>query len=600
MCGIFLYYGDKNIIIDKNIMPERGPDSWGTYETKEADNNIVMFHSRLSIIGLGDQGKQPFEEVKNKVLVYNGEIYNYETVKEELVKDFNIGFKTKTDTEVLYYALIYWGIDKTLDKINGIFAFVFYDRENEIFFLARDNLGVKPLYYYHKDNTFSASSECKAFFSQGICEAILRRELLGEYFANLWILEPDTLFKDIYKLEAGCYLTFKKGVLIKKRYWSLYNTNRDKPDFEKIIKRQMVTADVKVGAYLSGGIDSSLIACALRDRQITFFNLDMGGTENYRLERLKNKFGLTIEKRYPSFDTLKDYEYLIKQVEEPIACISIIPTYEIAKGARNIGCTVMLSGMGGDEIDCGYSRSNIIKRINLYKIIIKLLKLIPEKIIRFILKDKRYSYFKRLCNFCEDISPANYFSLTYYFGKKEVDTLVMYDWYQNYREKIEKIIENKMGIKKYYELDFKGFLASHSMILTDKASMASSVEVRVPLLDKDIVNYFFNDLQLLKNDNKKRLKHELKKYNLSETRRVKKEGFIYPVREWLSTKVNWKEVCGFFKQINLLNVGYIELLVNQLYKNSANDIEMKLWSIFTFYLWIKVFKVDTNLANKSC
>jgi asparagine synthase (glutamine-hydrolysing) len=572
-------------------MPERGPDSWNVYETKSGNNFIVMFHSRLSIIGIGDQGRQPFQEIDGKILIFNGEIYNYKTLKDELRQEFNIQFKTETDTEVLYYGLIYWGIDKTLNKINGIFVFSFYDKTNNKFLIARDNLGVKPLYYFHKNDELAISSECKAFFSQNICEPNIRKELLGEYFANLWIYEPNTLFQDIYKLEAGCYMIFENGRLTKKRYWSLNESVDNKPIISEIVKLQMTTSDVKVGAYLSGGIDSSIIAASLKENPITFFNLDLEGEENRRLEHLRELFKLNIIKSYPTFKNLKSYEYLIRQIEEPIADPSIIPSYELAKGAKEIGCTVMLSGMGGDEIDCGYSRSNIIKYISLLKPLVLISKLIPQKIIQFILKDKKYSYYRRLSNFIADITPTNYFALTYYFSRQEIDDLVAYDWYTDYKKRIDALMETKRGIKRFYELDFKGFLASHAMILTDKASMAASVEVRVPLLDKNLVNYFYKDIHKRINSKKRRLRHELRKYIDKENFKVKKEGFIYPIREWLEHEVVWSDIISVFEKMHLLNTSYIKKLVEELYKNKSNDIEIKLWSIYTLFLWIKVFKI---------
>jgi asparagine synthase (glutamine-hydrolysing) len=453
MCGIFTYYGHKFFHIDKNIMPERGPDSWNVYEAKSNNNFVVMFHSRLSIIGIGDQGKQPFQEIDGKILIFNGEIYNYKILRDELRQEFNIQFKTETDTEILYYGLIYWGIDKTLDKVNGIFVFSFYDKIKNKFLIARDNLGVKPLYYFHKNDEFAISSECKAFFSQSICEPNIRKELLGEYFANLWIYEPNTLFQDIYKLEAGCYMIFENGRLTKKRYWSLNKSVDNKPIISEIVNLQMTTSDVKVGAYLSGGIDSSIIAASLNENPITFFNLDLEGEENRRLQHMQELFKLNIIKSYPTFKNLKSYEYLIRQIEEPIADPSIIPSYELAYGAKEIGCTVMLSGMGGDEIDCGYSRSNIIKYIRLLKPLVLISKLIPQKIIKFILKDKKYSYYRRLSNFIADIVPANYFALTYYFSRQEIDDLVVYDWYTDYKKRIDALIETKRGIKRFYELE---------------------------------------------------------------------------------------------------------------------------------------------------
>jgi asparagine synthase (glutamine-hydrolysing) len=569
-------------------MPERGPDSWDTYQAKTENGHITMFHSRLSIIGLGDQGKQPFQKIEGKILIYNGEIYNYKVLRDELVNEFNIVFSTTTDTEVLYYGLIYWGIDKTLKKVNGVFAFSFYDSENKIIWTARDNLGVKPLYYYHKDEEFAASSECKALFHCHICNPGIRKDLLGDYFANLWIYEPNTLFKDIYKLEAGCYLTFEleNKTLTTKRYWSLSQKIHDKPDIKDIINLQTITSDVKVSAYLSGGIDSSIIACALKDNNIAFLHLDLGGEENQRVERLKDLYQLDIFTISPTTDYIKMYEYLVKQIEEPIADPAIIPSYELAHEAKKMGSTVMISGMGGDEIDSGYPRLNRIK----YLCLLRLLNFIPKKIVKSILKD-RYSSYERILNFLSDTNPANFYTLNSFFSKNEIDDLVLFEWHRGYSDRINKLIGDEKGLKRYYTLDFKGFLASHNTIYSDKTSMATSVEVRVPLLDKNLVNYFYQDIHLLRNSKKRRLKKELKQYIGKENYTVRKEGFGYPVREWLQNRIDWQEIINTFETLELLNVDHIRNLVARLEYDKGKDIEMKLWAIYTLFAWIKVFNI---------
>jgi asparagine synthase (glutamine-hydrolysing) len=588
MCGILSYCGSKAIIIDKNIMPERGPDSWDTYQTKTDIGYVTMFHSRLSIIGLGDQGKQPFQKIEGKILVYNGEIYNYKNLRDELINEFNISFSTTTDTEILYYGLIYWGINKTLDKINGVFAFVFYDNENKEILTARDNLGVKPLYYYHKDGEFAASSECKALFRCQICTPEIRRDLLGDYFANLWIYEPNTLFKDIYKLEAGCYLIFgmEDKTLTTKRYWSLSHEMHNKPNIKDIINLQTITSDVKVSAYLSGGIDSSIIACALKDSNITFLHLDLGGEENNRVKRLKDLYNLDIVTVKPSMDYINIYEYLVGQLEEPISDPAVIPSYELAYKAKQMGSTVMLSGMGGDEIDSGYPKLNRIKYLSL----LKLLKFIPKKFVKFVLKNK-YSSYERILDFLSDTSPANFYRLNSFFSKQEIDDLVLFDWYDSYKERINKLVGDEQGLKRYYTLDFKGFLSSHNTIYSDKTSMAASVEVRVPLLDKNLVNYFYKDIHLLRNSKKRRLKQELKQYIGKENYKVRKEGFGYPVREWLQNKINRQEIINTFEKLNLLNTNHIRHLMTRLEYDKGKDIEMKLWAIYTLFLWIKVFNI---------
>lgn len=164
MCGIFGYIGVNELKIGKNILPHRGPDDWGMIICEFGKKYITFFQSRLSIIGLGKQGHQPFQKYSGKVLVYNGEIYNYLDIRKQLLNDYGISFITDTDTEVIYESIINLGIRKTLEVINGMFAFAYYDYTSEDIFIARDNLGIKPLYYSNQESNFVFSSEAKSFF----------------------------------------------------------------------------------------------------------------------------------------------------------------------------------------------------------------------------------------------------------------------------------------------------------------------------------------------------------------------------------------------------------------------------------------------------
>ena len=205
MCGIFGSYSRERIDIKKNILPHRGPDDWGVEYTKH-NFPLTFFQSRLSIIGLGSQGHQPYRKNNDFILCYNGEIYNYQELKKNLIKSKNVEFESETDTELLYKYLITYGIKKTLAKIDGIFAFSFYDKKAEKLFLVRDHLGVKPLYYFCDSNEFFYSSEAKVFFELELLRPKLDKTHLGEYLANGWLYEPDTLFEGVKKVQAGHYI----------------------------------------------------------------------------------------------------------------------------------------------------------------------------------------------------------------------------------------------------------------------------------------------------------------------------------------------------------------------------------------------------------
>ncbi len=587
MCGIFGIISKNALHINKNILPHRGPDDWGLVHHKCGNDWLSLFQSRLSIIGLGPQGHQPYQKYDNYTLAYNGEIYNYDYLKKLLVQKYKINFITKTDTEVLYESLINLGINTTLEVIDGIFAFVFYDQQNERLLLVRDHLGVKPLYYHVSETQILFGSEPKVFFELGLMKPVLNKNLLGEYFANGWIYEPDTLFEEIYKVEAGHYLCFdlKNKTNENKQYWDVSNINRQIGyDIPSSIISQTVS-DVPVGIYFSGGIDSSIIAYTLKDRGHLFLNLDLNDTESIRARQFEKLYNLRVNKIQYEQNKLSIYDDMIYHLDEPVADPAIIPTYLLAKTANELGCTVMLSGMGGDEIDAGYTRHRILLNIDKYSKY-KLLPLLP------FLSGKRYRDLKRLKNFLKNPVPSNYFSLTAYFSVQEINQLLQDEWYSAYSRKIDGITSGIDGLKKYFYLDLKGFLASHNLIYMDKASMAASIEVRVPLLQKDNVAALFMNLDTdNKKEQKSRLTALLQSQQGSDYLKVKKQGFRYPINDWILNQIDWKYVIEQLGDNNIINPQPIKEWVN-ISKNNVDQVSMKLWYVYTLHKWFEIFGVS--------
>jgi asparagine synthase (glutamine-hydrolysing) len=276
-------------------------------------------------------------------------------------------------------------------------------------------------------------------------------------------------------------------------------------------------------------------------------------------------------------------------MDEPIADPAVIPAFNLAKYSRENGRIVMLSGMGGDEIDGGYSRHKILSKLNFYKYL-KILKISPWLPKSF----KRD--FNRLFSFLEDPSPKNYFSLTAYFNANEIDDLLLnLTWRNNYNTKINSLlpVEGLSDLQKYFYLDYKGFLASHNLIYMDKASMAASVEVRVPLLDKNLVNYFFSTIseKASKFVYKPRLTQDLKKRLGKDYCHIKKQGFRFPTDEWMKDYVDWQDVKMELSPI--LNTNHISNLL-AVVQHSPQLVSMKLFYIYTLYLWVKTFNVKLD------
>lgn len=588
MCGIFGYIGEEKISINKNILPHRGPDDWGVFSDKVNETHICLFQSRLSIIGLGNQGHQPYEKQKGKVLVYNGEIYNYNELKSLLEDKYKATFSSSTDTEVLYELLINEGIDNTLKLINGMFAFSFYDNSKKEIIIARDHVGVKPLYYSFNNNSFLFSSESKVFFELNLIEPELNADFLGEYFANGWVYEPNTLFKDIHKIEAGHYISYNLGNKNKKdiKYFDISkSTKNSQISIDKIVNTQTI-ADVPIGCYFSGGTDSSIISYLLKDRDIINLNLAMKGAEDERVKVMQKTYNLKID--YLNYDrkNLSLYKKLVYHMDEPIADPAIIPAYLLAEHSKKLGRTVMMSGMGGDEIDAGYNRHKILANLKLFSFI----KFIPKKIFESFLHGKKKNYLLRLKNFINSPKPNNYFSLTSYFSKTDIDNLVNKKWFDKYSKKINDLCKEVEGKKKFFLLDFKGFLSSHNLLYMDKASMASSIEVRVPLLDYQLVQDYFQNIDKKKYSGKKRLTNYLKQLLKENYSTIKKEGFSYNIEEWIEKDINWNAIISFFEETTIIKTDPIKKWVKEMEKD-VFAVAMKLWTIYTLYLWLTTFKI---------
>lgn len=595
MCAIFGFVGSREISIDENIMPHRGPDSWGAKVVELAGKVVTLFHSRLSIIGHGEQGNQPYSKDGKNFLIYNGEIYNYREIRK-LLEDEGISFVSDTDTEVLYEAMRHWPVSRVLDELNGMFAYAYLARTDGVLTLVRDPLGIKPCYYASQGGGFMFSSETKSFFELGLLTPMIRRSLIPEYLANGWVYEPDTLFEDVYKLSAGHYMTLdiRTQEMAIHRYWSVDDAPAGAmPDLASVARSQTL-ADVKVGNYLSGGVDSSIIATALRDHpDMLHLNLDFFDSESVRVNYLEEHYGLNVQRFKPTGRHAELFRKLIYHLDEPVADPAIIPAYFLAERSRDLGRIVMLSGMGGDEIDAGYNRHRIIERMGALKWV-RWLPMIAVKVFR----GKRRRDAERLLSFFKKPTPDNYYSLTSYFTEQEISAVTrQVDWKVPYGRKLARLLQGQRGKRSFFFLDIIGFLTSHNLLYMDKASMAASVEVRVPLLDKNVVASYFQDIEK-QSSGKKRLRGFLRKLVGSGYFEVQKQGFRYPVRNELMEKADWEEIIGFFHDSELLDSSVVRTYVD-CYKSDPARMEMKLWAVYTLYLWMKVFDVQSSEV-RSC
>lgn len=524
-------------------MRHRGPD--GT--RIETMDRITFAFTRLAIIDLSSNGMQPMFSTNNEIcIVFNGEIYKYDNLKKELEKKYI--FRSKTDTEVLLYAYMEYG-DKFIDKIDGMFAIAIYDKRCNKIKLFRDRIGIKPLYYYIQGRDFGFASELKGIVNMlGEQKLEVDKTSLYDFLTYTYIPEPKSVYKNVYKLEPAHYLIYdvnKKQIEKKTSYWKLKictcenGTNDiDEAKYElrqKIadsVRAQMV-ADVPVGTLLSGGVDSSVITfeCHELDRQIQTFSMAFEEEEydeiKYAHELVMmwklNNYERTFNRN--TFQSL--YGNMKNWFDEPYADVSSFPTYSVMQMAKENGVTVLLTGDGGDEVFAGYDVADVMyekKGMNIHCVS----DLYEKKVRQYINNKERADKF-----LLDDVA---------FFSMKR--NWALRNRKEKYAKKfgIPKDYDDYWFIRKHYHkelppitrsqiVDFHTFLP-FVLNKVDRTSMALSLEVRVPLLDREIVEYSFSLPQEVRCRN--RMKKELLKqaypeipYNIKYRR---KQGFGMPGR----------------------------------------------------------------------
>jgi len=498
MCGIIgstIYeISEENL----NEINHRGPNSNGIFRNED----ISLGHTRLSIIDV-ENGQQPMVFEKGKLaLVFNGEIYNYRELRGKLK---NVRFKTDSDTEVLLEYYRNFGLYKTLEDINGMFSFVIYDNGKTI--LVRDRLGIKPLFYYLKDQDLSFCSELSPLKNLiGVDNLTINPQAVSMFFNTYYIASPETIWNEIKSVEPGHYIKFEKDSVEIRKYWSLKQEKREFDDLEhleSLISDSVflrMRSDVPYGAYLSGGTDSSLVVkhMSSHDRCKTFtaeINDDELNERKYA-EKVVEKCdtehtNLPINYEDISIEFLRS---LVKYFGQPFADSSIVPTYLISKEISN-NVTVALGGDGADEVFCGYNKYNNLKDI-----------------------------------------PNNFFRNT---NNDFVSDKYSRDTYGYMLSKLPYIPEDKSETLRL--LDIRFFLEGDILQKVDRMSMANSLEVRVPFLDHRIVEYS-NRLTYDKMFGKIRkypVKKILENYFDKDFVHRPKIGFMLNVGEWIDNFDKW-------------------------------------------------------------
>lgn len=606
MCGICGFnWGDKDLVRQMtNILTHRGPDQEGFF----VDSNISLGHRRLSIIDLSENGKQPIHnEDKTIYITYNGELYNYKSLKEELEHKKH-RFYSNTDTEVIIHAYEEYGED-CLKRFNGMFAFCIYDSKKKKLFLARDRLGKKPLYYYFKDGEFIFASELKAILLHDIKKNI-NYQGINDYLAYFYIPQPDTIFEDIKKILPGHYMVFEKNSLKIGKYWDFDYMEADisKEDCKtKILSllrdsiKIRLMSDVPLGAFLSGGVDSSAIVALMSElqRPIKTFSIgfpDEGFSELNYAREVANHFGTEHHELVVDPCKVDVLPKIIWQLDEPFADHSCLPVYYLAKLARKY-VKVCLSGDGGDELFGGYDRYRYQLLSNYYNKLPKLIGSNTHKILNGRVKDKakRFSEFSYLP---EEQRYSKWFTI---FSEKEKEDIysdfmnkkitnkdsssVMIKNYKNYNDKLNNL----------FYIDIKQYIPNDILTKIDKMSMINSLEVRVPLLDYRLVELSAIIPSRFKVNwfNKKCIfKKALKGIIPDKILERKKQGFGIPIESWFKNDLKsyaqdilLSERCV---QRNYFKRDYVKDLLEK-HSRGEKNYGNHIWELLCFELWNRIY-----------
>lgn len=598
MCG-FVGFVDKEknkkkIIKDMaDMIKHRGPDSDGYF----CDENVALGFRRLSIIDLNNGSQPIYNEDNTKVIVFNGEIYNYEELKTELLKCGHV-FKTETDTEVLLHGYEEYR-EELLPKLRGMFAFVIYDTNSKELFAARDFYGIKPFYYYKNDDELLFSSEIKSFLAHPNFKKELNLEMLESYLTFQYSVGEDTFFKNVYKLRPGHYLKYKDGSLEIKKYYELKfdeDNTKTLEEWEKGIREHLddsikahKISDVEVGSFLSSGVDSSLIA--------TLSNVDKTftvGFENKQYSEIdyakdlsqkintKNINKTITKKEY--FDKISDIMYYM---DEPLADPSCIALYFVANiASQNV--KVALSGEGADEIFGGYNiYAEPYTWAWYYKIPYPIRKLIGS--LASIFKHKRgINFLIRRGQKLED----RYVGNAFIFNNKEVKKILSYKpykkGYQEFTKEYYDKVKDKDDVTKMQYIDFNFWLIGDILLKADKMSMANSLEVRVPYLDRIVIDYARHiptKYKVDKNTTKKCFRRVASEVLEDKVSSKKKLGFPVPIRNWIKEDDIYNKIKSRFLEAGeFFNTKEIVKLLDD-HRNNKYDNSRKIWTIYIFLIW---------------
>ena len=607
MCGICGFVGkiDEEVkVIEQmaKVITHRGPNDVNFF----VDNDVAMGFRRLSIIDVSE-GRQPiYNENNNLVLTFNGEIYNFLELKHQL-ESLGHKFYTHTDTEVIVHGFEEWGESVTL-KLRGMFAFAIWNREEKSIFLARDHFGIKPLHYCMCENNFIYASEIKSILEFPKFEKKLNMKAFDNYLSFQYVPEPETIFENIYCLQPGHFMWYKDSKIKIRKFFEPILAPDETLDFEKTVSnienavKESVDAhkvsDVPVGCFLSSGVDSSYVASFLTGHQS--FTVGFEENENYNetkyAQDLSEKIGTKNINKIISADeywgAIKDVQYFMDQ---PLADPSCVALYFVCKLARE-HVTVVLSGEGADEFFGGYQVYNQPRVFKFYqKFLSQSIRTWLANFVKKIpFKFKGRGFIIRGEKKIEDkfIGNANIFSKD---EKKEIlkdrdiATNPM-NFVRPYYDKFKKLD----SASKMQNLDINLWMVGDILLKADRMSMANSLELRVPLLDRnvfEVAKTLPSKFKTPKENTKFAFRKAASKSLPGDAAQKPKLGFPIPIRVWLRQKKYYEIVREAFTSKTARKF-FIEKKICTLLREhyeGKEDFSRKIWTIYTFIIWYDIY-----------
>ncbi len=627
MCGIcgVVKTQDKAPVSREHILSmcqsirHRGPDDEGLF----IERNVALGARRLSIIDV-EGGHQPISNESGSVwIAYNGEVYNFPELRKELIARGHT-FKTQTDTEAVLHSYEEWD-EKFVSKLRGMFAAAIWDKRKRRLVLIRDRLGIKPLYYTFIDNkTFVFGSELKAVLAYPEVKRMMEPRALDLFLTLEYIPAPFSIFKGIYKLPAGCMLTFKQGKIQIEKYWQIseedtLSSGKTRQSLEDIkeklylllkesIKIRLVS-DVPLGAFLSGGIDSSAIVGLMKEagasplRTFSIGFEDSTYNELQHAGRIAKQFNtqheeLILEPKAPQLT-----ETLIHHLDEPFGDFSIFPTYLVSKMARN-HVKVILSGDGGDELFAGYEHYQA-QKLSQKLYMLPLHKTLPPLVRKLPPSSQKKGVWNKLQRYCQGLehSPSlRHLRWMMFLSAKDKYGLYSDEFIRNLggiqrideQEPFQEIYNRASrfdSINRELFLDLNTYLVDDILVKVDRMSMATSLETRVPLLDHKIVEFLFKipgRFKLKGMTSKWLLKKTMERLLPRENIYRKKEGFSIPIKHWLRTELK-DLMLTYLSEKRIQEEGYfqyppIKRMMDCHLQKKAN-FSHQLWALLVFEIW---------------